>query len=89
MGQAKDRGSYEQRVLQSQTAEEDRQINARLKRERDQAAADAAWELLTEAEKDVVRAKTNVARMKTRERDKVRRSIFGLVGVAALLGGGR
>ena len=81
MGQAKKRGSYEQRVLQSQTAEEDRQVNARLQREREQAAADAAWELLTEDEKEVIRAKR-------RERAKVRHSIFGITGALALMAGG-
>ncbi len=79
MGQAKKRGSYEQRVLQSQAAEEDSQINARLQRERDQAAADTAWELLTEEEKDGIRAKR-------RERDRIRKSIFGIMGAAAFMG---
>jgi hypothetical protein len=79
MGQAKKRGSFEQRVTQSRAAEEERQISASLQRERDQAAADAAWELLTEEEKEGIRAKR-------RERDRIRKSIFGIMGATAFMG---
>ena len=57
--------------MQAQTSEEGRQVSARLQRERDQAVADAAWLALTEEERDASRAKQ-------REKEKLRRSIFGL-----------
>lgn len=78
MGQAKKRGSYEQRVAQYQAAEEERQVSARLQRERDQATEDAAWELLTEEEKEVIRERR-------RERAKARSNILGTLNATSIL----
>jgi FixJ family two-component response regulator len=78
MGQAKQRGSREQRIIQSQTSASERREAAHLSEARKQAEFEAHWATLSEAEQDILR-------VKELEREKVRRSIFGLMGASAML----
>lgn len=78
MGQAKKRGSFEQRVQQSRDASAER-IESRYQEEKRQREEfEAYWAALSEEEREVLRTKK-------RERARVRQSIFGLMGAATMM----
>ena len=79
MGQAKNRGSFEQRLKLSV---ESGRPTAKARRQRSADDEAALWDSFTTAEKEVVMAKQA-------ERTKMRRTLTGLIGMSALLSGGQ
>ena len=79
MGQAKNRGSFEQRL---KLAVESGRPTTKALRQRSADDDATLWDSFTAAEKEVVMAKQV-------ERTKMRRTLTGLIGMSALLSGGR